>query len=102
MVQFEELRLKLLESEKQQTLRYKAEADELREKLSKQKVKSEERYAEIINKANLEAKEILEEAKESADGIIKELQDLRKAKSQSEFDRKATKARDRYAKDTGF
>lgn len=85
---------KLLESEKQQTLRYKAEADELREKLSKQKVKSEERYAEIINKANFEAKEILEEAKESADGIIKELQDLRKAKSQSEFDRKATKARE--------
>ncbi len=88
---------KMLENEKQLTLKYKNEIDDLREKLSKQKTKSEEQYAEIINRANIEAKEILEDAKETADNYIKELQKLKKAESQREFDRQASKTREGLA-----
>lgn len=87
----------MLKKEREQTLKFKNEAEELRAKLVAQKEKSEEKYSEIINKANLEAKEILTEAKEEAQALIKELRSLRKEESQREFDRKTSKANERIS-----
>ena len=87
----------MLKKEREQTEKFKKEAEELRLKLLEAKEKSEERYSDIINKANIEAKEILEDAKEEAQAIIKEMRDLRKEESQREFDRKTTKANERIS-----
>ncbi len=88
----------LLKKEREQTEKFKKEAEELRQKLIEQKEKSEEKYQAIINKANIEAKEILDEAREEAQAVIKELRDLRKEENQRDFDRKTTKANERLSK----
>lgn len=82
----------LLRKERELTEKFKNEAESLREELARKKEKNEEKYTEIINKANIRAKEILEEAKEDADRLIKELRSIRKNESQRDFDRKTIAA----------
>ena len=52
-----------LKKEREIANKFKMEAEELRQELINQKEKSEEKYAKIIDRANSEAREILEEAR---------------------------------------
>lgn len=62
-----------IEKEKEKILKESAEIEELKKSLSAQKNKQENEYAEIINTAKLEAKNILLSTKKEANDIIKEL-----------------------------
>ncbi len=87
-----------LKKERELADKFKNEAETLRAELISQKEKSEEKYSKIIERANLEAAEILADAKEEAAEVIKELRALRKEDSQRDFDRKTTKANERISK----
>ncbi|MBE7021090.1 MAG: endonuclease MutS2 [Ruminococcaceae bacterium] len=87
-----------LKKERELADKFKNEADELRRELIEQKKKSEEKYAGIIEKANREAVEILSDAKEEAEGIIKELRSIRKEENQRDFDRKTTHANEKISR----
>ncbi|NLI89655.1 MAG: endonuclease MutS2 [Epulopiscium sp.] len=60
-------------NERQKATIYRKEANELREKIKKQKEDMERQKEKIINAAHIDAKKILDEAKEETDRIVKNL-----------------------------
>jgi DNA mismatch repair protein MutS2 len=64
---------KTLEKEKEEVERYRLEAEELKNRLSEKQAKIDESREKILTKANEEARQILQEAKDTADKTIRQI-----------------------------
>ncbi len=86
-IEFEELLKKIyydklsIENEKEKILKESQEISLLKEKLQKENLEKEKQEKEIINKAKIKARNILLEAKEDANEIIKNLSDIKNSKN---------------------
>lgn len=70
----------LLEKEKEKILTESEQVHRLKEKLQKENLEKEKQEKEIINNAKIKARNILLEAKEDANEIIKELSNIKNSK----------------------
>ena len=69
-----------IEKEKERILAESKQIDMLKEKLQKENLEKERKEKEIINNAKIKARNILLEAKEDANEVIKELSDIKDSK----------------------
>ncbi len=69
-----------IEKEKERILAESKQIDMLKEKLQKENLEKERKEKEIINNAKIKARNILLEAKEDANEVIKELSDMKDSK----------------------
>ncbi len=76
------------EEDREEALLLKLEIKRQREELEKQEKKFQEQKEKLLNKAKAEARDLVEETKELADLIQKELRDLDKLDDSSQRDRK--------------
>ncbi len=88
----------LIENEKEKILKNANQVELLRKKLETDVSDVDEKRNEIINKAKSEARKILLSAKEEANEIIKELNDLYSSADTSDSLKKANKLRDKLNK----
>ena len=86
-IEFEELLKNIyydklsIENEKEKILKESQEISLLKEKLQKENLEKEKQEKEIINNAKIKARNILLEAKEDANEIIKNLSDIKNSKN---------------------
>lgn len=77
----------IIEEEKKKTLALREEAERLKKKLDAQNDKLENRRAELLREANEQARDILQEAKDYADEVIKKFNKLGQSGKEMEEER---------------